>query len=116
MSTLGLDLGPNEPVGERTPLHLRPTAVALDLQRFSHSDAPRHTGHRGTRVVAPTPHDGRILSAHAPDVYVSGNGAVEIGDASLTAGFAVLWLRAVADHIEARTPAPTSTPGEPVRA
>lgn len=104
MSTLGLDHDPHAPIGERTSLH-DDDSVSLVITRFSHSDDPRLRGSRGSRVVCPTGFSGAVLNTHFPDVYVADNGDVELEDRRLPSGMTIAWLRALADHLEERTPA-----------
>lgn len=80
-------------------------AVELTIERFDRSGGDaRYSGMRGTRVEAETGYtSSRVFSTHFPPVYVADSGDVEIGDELLVPiAEALAWLRAVADHIEAR--------------
>lgn len=102
MSTVGLDLDPRHPVGERTVLHEPIDHLEVSVERFSHSDEPRYTGMRGTILSAST--GTSAYGVHMPDVFVSDIGDVSLGDTRFPAGVVLAWLRAVAEHIEERTP------------
>lgn len=79
--------------------------IELVIERFAFGPDPaRFSGDRGTQVAAETRFTtGRVFSTHFPTVWVSDSGDVEIGaELRIPAEDAIAWLRAVADHIEAR--------------
>lgn len=80
--------------------------VELVIERFAHgADPARYAGNRGTSVTAATrfASSGRVFSTHFPTVFVTDSGDVELGEELLVpADDAIAWLRAVANHIEAR--------------
>lgn len=78
--------------------------VELQIERFIHSADPQMSGMRGTSVTAETGYQAFLFSSHFPTVFVSDNGTVEMSESELRvpADLAIEWLRAVANHIEAR--------------
>ncbi len=87
------------------PLNAPPVAVDLKIERYAYGTEPdRYANDRGTMVTAETRFpSSRVYSNFFPTVWVSDGGDVDVDDGlRIPAEDAIVWLRAVADHIEAR--------------